>query len=98
RFHFLYQKASADLAKLSTFAFEPQVRRYLESIVARAYGEIHETREKARRISLVRLFFREFPVVFQRHIRAFWLALAITIGGATFGGAALRLDPEAKSV
>jgi protein-L-isoaspartate(D-aspartate) O-methyltransferase len=46
RFHYLYQRASADLARLATFASEPEMGRYLESLVARAYGEIHETRDQ----------------------------------------------------
>src|SRR5207247_1192955 len=82
--------------KLSTFTFEPQVRRYLESLVARAYGEVHEARERSRRVSPVAWFFRHFPAVFQRHVRAFWLATAIFLAGFIFGGAALRFDPEAK--
>jgi uncharacterized membrane protein SpoIIM required for sporulation len=98
RFYFLYQKTSADLAKLSTFAFEPQVCRYLESLVARAYGEVHETRARGRRVSPIAWFFRHFPAVFQRHVRAFWLSLAIFLAGFIFGGAALRFDSEAKSV
>src|SRR4051794_37784184 len=44
RFHYLYQKTSADLGRVSTFASEPELRRYLESLVARSYAEIHETR------------------------------------------------------
>ena len=98
RFYFLYQKASADLAQLSTFAFEPQIRRYLESLVARAYGEVHEARARERRGSPITWFWREFPAVFQRHVRLFWLAVAIFLAGSIFGGAALRFDPEAKSV
>lgn len=98
RFYFLYQKTSADLAKLSTFAFEPQVRRYLESLVARAYGEVHESRERSRRVLPITWFFRHFPAVFQRHVRAFCLATAIFLAGSIFGAAALRFDPEAKPV
>ena len=37
RFHYLYERTSADLAKITTFASEPETRRYLESLVARAY-------------------------------------------------------------
>lgn len=98
RFYFLYQKASADLAKLSTFAFEPRVCRYLESLVARAYGEVHETRARAGRVSPVRWFLRNFPAVFRRHLRAFWLSTAIFLAGCIFGGAAVRFDSEAKGV
>jgi uncharacterized membrane protein SpoIIM required for sporulation len=98
RFHFLYQKTSADLARLSTFAFEPQICRYLESIVARAYGEIHETRERHRAGGFVELFWKKFPTTFQRNIAVFWLATAIMLAGVVFGGAALRIDAEAKPI
>jgi len=58
RFHELYERAAASLAKLTTFSFEPETRQYLESLIARAYGEIHETREKRRRIFPLRWFSR----------------------------------------
>ena len=38
RFHYLYERTAADLARLVTFSSEPELRRYLESLVARAYG------------------------------------------------------------
>ncbi len=98
RFHFLYQKTSADLARLSTFAFEPQICRYLESLVARAYGEIHETRELRGASGVIKLFWDKFPATFQKHVAAFWLAVAITLAGAVFGGTALKIDPEAKPI
>ena len=99
RFHFLYQKVSADLAKLATFAAEPELRRYLESLAARAYAEIHETRERGGRLSFSTLwlwFAEKFPRTFQRRIRQFWLACLVLIAGAIFGGAALAVDPDAK--
>ena len=97
-FHYLYERTSADLAKITTFAFEPETRRYLESLVARAYGEIHETREKPHRLAPVYWFFNTFPQTFRRHLRAFWLSLAITIAGSLFGGLAVGFDPDAKPV
>lgn len=96
--HYLYERTSADLAKITTFASEPDTRRYLESLVARAYGEIHETRRKSHRFAPVHWMFNEFPQTFRRHIRAFWLAVAVTVLGSLFGGAAVGIDPEAKSV
>jgi uncharacterized membrane protein SpoIIM required for sporulation len=98
RFHYLYQRASTDLAKIMTFSSEERIRGYLESLVARAYGEIHTRREKPHRISPMRWFFRRFPQTFRRHVRAFWIALAITGAGGLFGGFAVTLDPEAKQV
>ena len=98
RFHYLYQKTSADLARVSTFAFEPRICRYLESLVARAYGEVHETRQGHRPAKLVELFWSRFPATFQRHVAAFWLATAIMLGGSVFGGVALHVDPETKPI
>src|SRR2546423_284868 len=72
RFHLLYERTAADLAKITTFASEPETRRYLESLVARAYGEIHETRERNRRLNPLKWFFEILPQTFRRHIRAFW--------------------------
>jgi uncharacterized membrane protein SpoIIM required for sporulation len=97
-FHLLYERTAADLAKLTTFSSEPETRRYLEHLIARAYGEIHETRAHRRRIFPLQWFFRTLPQTFRRHLRAFYLALAITVAGCLFGGLALALDPEAKPV
>jgi uncharacterized membrane protein SpoIIM required for sporulation len=70
----------------------------LESVVARAYAEIHESRESLRRLNLWHWFAIELPQTFRRHSRAFWLAVGITIAGAAFGVLALRIDTEAKAV
>ena len=98
KFHELYERASADLAKIETFASEPEIRRYLEGLVARAYGEIHETREKRNKLSLWRWFVETFPQAFRRRVKPFWLSLAVTIAGCLFGAVAIRVDPDAKQV
>jgi len=98
RFHYLYERTSADLGKLVTFASEPEMRRYLESLIARAYGEIHETREKPHRLRPLYWLTNTFPQTFRRHIRAFWLSVVITIVGIAFGGLVIGLDPGSKSV
>ena len=97
-FHLLYERAAADLGKLTTFSSEPETRRYLENLVGRAYGEIHETRERHGRLQPLKWFLQTLPQTFRRHIRAFYLSLAITLAGCAFGGLALALDPEAKPV
>src|SRR6266436_6058720 len=97
RFHFLYERTAADLAKIITFSSEPETRRYLENLVARGYGELHETRERQRRIFPLKWFFQTLPQTFRRQIRAFWLSLAITLAGCAFGGFAITLDPGSKS-
>lgn len=97
RFHYLYDRTASGLAKVSSLAAEPDTRRYLESLIARAYGEIHETRDRQHRFSPLLWFLQTLPQTFRRHVRAFWLSVAITMIGALFGGFAIALDPEAKA-
>lgn len=96
RFHYLYQRTSAGLAKINTFSTRPEIRAYLESLVERAYGEIHETRSRAARLAPGKWFFQTLPQTFRRHVKAFYLALAITIVGCIFGGLAVAFDPFSK--
>lgn len=98
RFHYLYQRTSADLAKISTFSAEKELKRYLETLVGSAFSEIHETRQKAHRLAPIRWFFHTFPGVFRKHVRAFWLSLFIMSAGFLFGGSAMVFDPVAKEV
>jgi uncharacterized membrane protein SpoIIM required for sporulation len=98
RFHYLYQRASADLAKIATFSAEPNTRLYLESLVGRAFGEIHETREKPHRLRPLHWFFTTFPQTFRKHIRAFWISLAAIMVGAAFGGFTVMIDSSTKQI
>jgi len=98
RFHLLYERASADLVKLVTFAAEPELRRYLESLVARAYGEIHETRHRTHGLQFWRWLSISLPLAFQKHLRAFWISVGVTMMGALLGGVGVWLDPEAKEM
>ncbi len=98
RFHYLYERASSDLAKISTFAAEKEIRRYLETLVGRAYGEIHETRQRPHRLAPLHWFFKTFPQTFRKHSRAFALSCLLTIAGCAFGGIAISFDREAKSI
>jgi uncharacterized membrane protein SpoIIM required for sporulation len=98
RFHYLYERASADLARISTFAAEKEIRTYLESLVARAYGEIHESRSKPHKLRPIYWFFTHFPRVFRTHVRAFYLSLIITLVGTTFGAAVITFDYDSKQV
>lgn len=96
RFHYLYERASADLGKIMTFTAEPETRRYLETLVARAYGEIHETRGRSYRFAPLHWFFVTFPQTFRRHLGAFGVVVAVTLAGAAFGVFAILFDPDAK--
>jgi uncharacterized membrane protein SpoIIM required for sporulation len=97
-FHHLYERTAADLAKITTLSSEPETRRYLENLVARSYGEIHETRERQRRFFPLKWFFQTLPRTFRHRIRVFYLSVAITAAGCAFGGLAVAFDPEAKPV
>ena len=96
RLHYLYERCSAGLARLDTFSTEPRLRAFLESLVSRAYSEIHETR------SPLKIHWKAavlaFPRAFRRHLGAFRLALGITLLGCAFGWFAIRTDPQAKAV
>jgi uncharacterized membrane protein SpoIIM required for sporulation len=96
RFHFLYRKVSADLGRIATFAAEPELRAYLESLTARAYAEIHESRARGGRFRPWHWFTVEFPRAFRRHFHAFVLSSLITLLGVLFGGFAVAFDDEAK--
>ncbi len=97
-FHSLYQRASADLAKIATFSSEPATLRYLEALVARAYGEIHEARSKGKGPSPSERLLGAFPAAVRRHAAALALAVAVTLLGCAFGGLAVSMDPEAREV
>src|SRR3954467_11470836 len=97
RLHFLYQKVSADLVRLTTFASEPDLQRYLESLVARAYGEIHGARARTPRWRPVHWFLVQFPIVFRRHWTAFVVSTLLTLLGMAFGAGAVAFDDEAKA-
>jgi uncharacterized membrane protein SpoIIM required for sporulation len=96
RFHELYRRAAADLAKVSTFSAEKEVREYLEALVARAYGEVHETRGRARPKISFALLFRDFPRAVRAHAKALALAAGVVALGAVFGAGALAFDPASK--
>ena len=98
RFHYLYERVSGSLASIASMPSQQETRRYLESLVARAYGEIHETREKPHRFRPLHWFFVVFPQTFRRHVRAFHLAFAITCAGCLFGGLVVTLDPSSKEI
>jgi uncharacterized membrane protein SpoIIM required for sporulation len=97
RFHYLYQRTSSDLARMGDFAADPGLRSYLQSLVARGFSEIHESR-RGRCFAPCAWFFRTFPAAFRRHVRAFALASAITLLGAAFGAGALYLDRADKEI
>lgn len=98
RFHYLSRRVAADLAKISTFASEPEVAVYLESLVARTYAEVHETRRHSPGIAVVKWFFGTFPRTVRKHQYALLVSVAITLIGSAMGAGALYFDADAKDV
>jgi uncharacterized membrane protein SpoIIM required for sporulation len=94
----LYQRASADLARLATFSAEPEARRHLESLVARGYAEVHGGKQESARFRPWRWMAQTLPQTFRRRSRAFLFSLIVTLIGVVFGGLAVAFDPEAKEV
>ena len=97
RLHYLYERVSADLARVQTFTAERETVTYLQTLVARAYGEIHEVRGRRHRLRPFAWFLGSLPRTFRRRIRAFQVALAITVAGALLGGFLIAVDQEAKA-
>ena len=96
RLHYLYQRASADLAKIATFSAEPATRLYLEALVSRAYGEVHGSRSRPNRFMFGKWFFKTFPRTFRRHFRAFAVSVLAMLIGSLLGAAILMVAPAAK--
>ena len=70
---------------------------YLESLVARAYAEIHHRRSRGTSFSFWKWLRAGFPQAFRRHVQAFRLSLAITIAGVVFGAGALVFSADSKA-
>src|SRR5260370_26999218 len=96
RLHYLYERTGAGLIKISTFAAEPNLVHFLESLLTRAYAELQDNPSRTGTWSLRRWLFQTFPQTFRKHIRFFLAALVLTVLGGLFGGAAVAFDPDAK--
>ncbi|WP_438479657.1 stage II sporulation protein M [Oleiharenicola lentus] len=94
---YLYRRAAADLARVTSFSAEPEMRQRLERIVARAYAEIHGARTRGgERIRPWRWLAVTLPQTFRRNLRGYWFACLVTLAGFALGGFAVAFDPDAK--
>ena len=85
RLHYLYERTGAGLIKISTFAAEPNLVHFLESLLTRAYAELQDNHSRSGTWSLRRWLFQTFPQTFRKHIRFFLAALVLTVFGGLFG-------------
>ncbi len=99
RFFYLYRRAASGLVKLNTLAAGPEAREYLETLVGRAYAEIHTAQDSPTRFRPLRWFFWEFPRAVRAHHKALWVSIAVTLAGSLFGSVLMEMDrTEAKAV
>jgi len=97
----LYAQTAADLNRVTHGALAPELRQYLERLVARAYAELYYARPARSELWQPRRWLRiftAFPEAFRRQSRYFALAVLVTILGCALGGFAVRFDPAAVDV
>jgi uncharacterized membrane protein SpoIIM required for sporulation len=97
----LYATAAADLNRVTHGALAPELRQYLERLVARAYAELYFAPPVRSDLWQPRRWLRiftAFPETFRRHAGYFALAMLITLLGCAFGGLAVRYDPASVDV
>ncbi|MDB6120044.1 MAG: stage sporulation protein [Verrucomicrobiaceae bacterium] len=94
----LFQRACSDLARVGQANAEPELRNYLETLVARGYSEIHSSQTYVRRFRPLHWFLRTLPRTFRRQMWAFNLSVALTLIGMLVGGILLVADPDGRQV
>jgi uncharacterized membrane protein SpoIIM required for sporulation len=97
----LYAQTAADLNRVTHGALAPDLRQYLERLVARAYAELYyapPTRSEVWEPRRWLRIFAAFPEAFRRQSRFFVLAVMITALGCALGGLAVRYDPASVEV
>jgi uncharacterized membrane protein SpoIIM required for sporulation len=98
RLNYLYRRTASDLNELRAMPGEAELRQHLESLVARAYAEIHDTRRYSQARRLRDWFMRTLPQTFRRRQSAFAASLFITIVGMVFGAGVVAFDYDSKGV
>ena len=97
----LYSQAAADLNRVTHGALAPELRQYLERLVARGYTELYYAPPARSELWQPRRWlriFKAFPESFRRQSRYFALAVLVTVLGCMLGGLAVRYDPTAVDV
>jgi uncharacterized membrane protein SpoIIM required for sporulation len=97
----LYTQVAADLNRVTHGALVPELRQYLERLVARAYAELYyapPTRSEFWQWRRWLRIFTAFPEAFRRQARYFALSVLITTLGCAMGGLAVRYDPASLDV
>ena len=96
RLYYLYERTCSALTRVNTFAAEPALVSYLESLLARAYAQLNSRSASARHWNFRTWFVGTFPQTFRRYFRYFAFGILLTLVGGVFGAAAVYFDPDAK--
>lgn len=94
----LFQRACSDLGRIGAANAEPELRAYLESLVARGYAEIHSVTAGPRGFRFWHWLTTVFPQTFRRHVWAFHVSWALTVVGAIVGAVLMTADPDSREI
>ncbi len=97
KFHYLYEKISGDLIKISTFHGERELRKYLENLMGRGYSILYSRTKKATKPKVNNFITNKFPQTFRKNFSYFAIAVLITLIGVIFGAVTTTLDKDAKA-
>ena len=92
----LFQRASSDLARIQGFSAEPELKAYLENLVATGYAEIHSASRTPRRLRPWEWLVRTLPQTFRRQIWGFHVAVGMTIAGMILGAILITSGTEGR--
>ena len=91
----LYRRASADLCRAQARTANAEVLRYLNALVARAYGLIYSGR-RFRSSDVTDFVLREFPALVLARWRPLALSTSLVLLGLLFGYLAATYDEDAR--
>ena len=93
----LYRRACTQLLAARAESAPADLIDDLESVVARAHGHL-QVSSRAKRASVWRFLGQGFPALVRQEAHLVGLAFAALLLGGVFGGAVMKLDPEALAV
>ncbi len=89
----LYRSATSHLAAARTYFPSSDASRYLNQLVAQAHASIYRS-QSLKLKSILHLFSREIPAVFQRRIGYIALAFALFVGAGLVGFIGCYIEEE----
>jgi len=91
----LYRRVSADLCRAQARTANAELLRYLNALVARAYGLVYSGR-RFRLVEVIDYLLRGFPALVVMRWRPLALSTAIFLLGLLFGALAATVDEDAR--